>query len=437
MLSTLIEKRPTSETIHKKSCEYIPQGVNSPVRAFPGMKEAPLIAKRGLGDEVIDADGNTFIDFCCSWGAAILGHADPEIVQTASQRIAWGSTFGLATEIEGKVAQAITELIPSIEKIRFVSSGTEATMSAARLARGYTGKDLIIKFVGCYHGHADLFLVQAGSGVIGFNSSASSAGVPDAAVKDTLCIPFNDCEAVRATFANPEYKDRIAAVIIEPIAGNMGTIPSTPEFLQLLREETEKAGALLIFDEVISGFRAGGIKGAQGYYKIAPDLTCLGKIIGGGFPAAAFGGRADIMNHLSPEGKVYQAGTLSGNPVAMEAAYCTLQRLQQPGFYEELDEKTRLITDPVKRYIEEHSLNACLQRVGSMFTLFLGKKEVRCLADTQACQGYPELFSFLFERGIYFSPLQYEACFVSSAHTEDHLLYTRDCLIEFLCTKRG
>lgn len=429
--ASLIHDRPRSVAIHKKSCKVIPQGVNSPVRAFPGLKEAPLIIERGKGDQVFDADGNTFIDYCCSWGALILGHADPDIVEATTARLSQGSSFGIATEIEGLLAEEVAKVLPSMEKLRFVSSGTEATMSAARLARGATGRDVIVKFIGCYHGHADFFLVQAGSGVASFTAGASSAGVPADAVKHTVCLPFNDREAVEAFFADPSYKGRVAAVIVEPVAGNMGCVPAHPEFLQLLREETTQAGALLIFDEVITGFRV-GLQGAQGLYGIRPDLTCLGKVVGGGFPAAAFGGRAEIMDCLSPEGSVYQAGTLSGNPVAMEAGYRTLKRLQQPGFYEALEAKCRRLIDPVQHCIEKIGIEACVQRVGSMFTVFLGKRQVDCMADTQACKGYTELFSYLFERGIYFPPLQFESCCLMEAHTEQHIDQTKELLLEFL-----
>ena len=429
LLDSGIASRKTSESIYSRSCEVIPQGVNSPVRAFRGVKEAPMVAARALGDEVIDSDGNSYVDYCCSWGALILGHADPEIVQAASERLSLGSTFGITTEVEAQLAEKVVSLVPSIEKIRFVSSGTEATMSAARLARGYTGRHIIIKFIGCYHGHADFFLVQAGSGVAGLTGS-SSAGVPADHVKHTLCLPFNDAEAVRRVFKDPAYADCIAGVIVEPIAGNMGVVPGTPEFLNTLREETEKAGALLIFDEVMTGFRV-GLTGAQGRYGITPDLSCFGKVIGGGFPAAAFGGRAEIMDHLAPEGNVYQAGTLSGNPVAMEAGLRTLERVAQPGFYETLERKTLQLVQPLQAFFEEKDINACVQQVGSMFTVFCGRRSVSNMAEAMNCTGYVDLFSHLFKRGIYFPPIQVEACFLTAAHTDDHIDYTLQAIQDY------
>lgn len=428
---TLIEKRPISEAIYKESCRYIPQGVNSPVRAFPGLEEAPLVVERGVGAEIIDADDNRYVDYCCSWGALILGHAHPDVVGGVSERLARGSSFGITTEIEARLARKVVEILPSIEKLRFVSSGTEACMSALRLARGVTGRQLVVKFTGCYHGHADPFLVQAGSGLALYGKRASSAGVPEAAVKHTVCLPYNDCEAVSRFFE--ERGQEIAAVFVEPIAGNMGVVPGTEEFLLTLRRLTQTAGALLVFDEVINGFRV-GLTGAQGKYGISPDLTCLGKVVGGGFPAAAFGGRAELMDALAPEGAVYQAGTLSGNPVAMEAGWQTLELLQAPGFYESLEEKAALLLDPVKQFIADNDLNACIQDVGSMFTLFLGRRSVGNISETQQCQGYEKLFSYLLARGIYFPPSQYEACFITAAHSEEQLKATGDSLIAFLST---
>lgn len=428
-------KRKRSEETYSKLCEVIPAGVNSPVRAGKGLGQTPLIADHAFEDLLYDVDGNSFIDYCGSWGALIHGHAHPEIIAAATKRMAAGSTFGITTPIEEKIARKITESIPSIEKIRFVSSGTEATMSAARLARGFTKRKWLVKFSGHYHGHADFFLVQAGSGVAGLNPTSTSAGIPEEIIKHTCCLPFND-EKTFKQFMEANGND-VAAVILEPIAGNMGVVPGKLEFLYCIREETLKRGALLIFDEVITGFRI-GYGGAQEWYGIRPDLTTLGKIIGGGFPAAAFGGRKEIMDHLAPLGPVYQAGTLSGNPVAMEAGLQALKMCEQTGFYDELARKTQMITAPVKAMIKERNLSACVQEAGSMFTLFFGKKEVCNMEDAlQTDQTlYARFFRHLFANGIYIPPLQLEAWFVSSQHKEENLIKTRDHILEFMANER-
>ncbi|NGX58858.1 MAG: hypothetical protein K940chlam3_01766, partial [Chlamydiae bacterium] len=351
-------------------------------------------------------DGNSYIDYCCSWGALIHGHAHPVILQAVQQRMTKGTSFGITTEIEERLARKIVELVHSIEKVRFVSSGTEATMSAVRLARGFTHRKIIVKFDGNYHGHADSFLIKAGSGVTELAES-SSAGIPKELVKYTVSLPYNELDSTREFLLNPTYRDDIAAVILEPIAGNMGVVPGKPEFIQLLRETTEKIGALLIFDEVITGFRV-ALGGAQSLYQTKPDLTCLGKIIGGGFPAAAFGGRAEIMDYLAPNGPVYQAGTLSGNPVAMEAGLQAIMLLQEPGFYKELERKANIIT---------RDLPVPVKQVGSMFSL--------------SVEPFPPFFRFLYERGIYIPPSQYESWFVSSAHQDSHLEMMRDAILEW------
>ena len=362
-----------------------------------------------------------------------MGTLTRKIIAAASQRMALGTSFGVTTEIEEQMARKVTEMMPSIESVRFVSSGTEATMTAARLARGYTGRDLLVKFAGHYHGHADFFLVQAGSGVFGLSPTSSSAGIPEACIKDTICLTFNDLAEMERVLL--ENRQRIAAVILEPISGNMGLVPSKPEFLQALRKMTREIGALLIFDEVMTGFRVHR-GGAQALYGIEPDLTCLGKIVGGGFPAAAFGGRREIMNFLAPLGPVYQAGTLSGNPVAMEAGYQSLRLLEAAGFYESLQAKTDLITKPVQAYLTAHHIPACIQQVGSMFTLFFGLREVRHMEDAKQLNTslFAQFFRWMYARGIYVPPSQYEAWFLSSAHTEEHLTYTRNVMLEFLQT---
>lgn len=422
-----------SEEIYQKLCEVIPGGANSPVRAFKEVGGNPLIVEKGIADCIYDVDGRKYIDYCGSWGALIHGHAHPKIVESACNQVRNGSTFGISTEIEEKLARKIIQHMPSIEKIRFVSSGTEATMSVLRLARGYTKKDLIVKFSGNYHGHADFLLVQAGSGVSVLPSSSSS-GIPQDIVRQTISLPYNDIDACLKFFSLPEYRNKIAAVILEPIAGNMGVVPAKIEFLKVLREESKKIGALLIFDEVITGFRV-SLGGAQLLNHIVPDLTCLGKIIGGGFPAAAFGGKKEIMDSLAPLGSVYQAGTLSGNPVAMHAGFTALELLEQPGFYEELERKTAIITEPVRRLIQEKQIDGCLQQVGSMFTLFFGSKSIDNGEDAKKVdlKKYAQFFHFLLEEGIYIPPSQNEAWFVSHVHTDEHLLKTRDIVLEFLC----
>ncbi len=398
----------------------MPGGVNSPVRSFGAMGIAPMIVASGQGDTLVDADGNRYIDYCGSWGALILGHAHPAVVAAASAQMARGSTFGITTELEEQLARKVVELIPSVEKVRFVSSGTEATMTALRLARGWTGRSKIVKFAGHYHGHSDLLLVQAGSGVASLNPVATSKGLAPGAIADTIVLPFNDVAALKAIGSD------VAAVILEPVAGNMGVVPAERPFMEALREVTEKSGALLIFDEVINGFRL-GLQGAQGLYGVRPDLSCYSKILGGGFPIGAVGGRREILDQLAPLGQVYQAGTLSGNPVAAAAALATLEELVKPGFYEGLEAKTRFLVEPLQK------AGLCVQQVGSMFTIFFGVERVRTRADLDRLdkERYAALFRYLFERGVYLPPHSNEAAFVSSAHTEEHLAQTRDLILEY------
>ena len=318
--------RPRSQEIYDQACSLIPGGVNSPARSFKGLGIAPMIVASGKEDLIWDVDGKEYIDYCGSWGSLILGHAEPNVVKAACQQMAKGSSFGISTEIEQKMAAKIVSLIPSVEKIRFVNSGTEATMTAMRLARGFTERPKIIKFTGHYHGHSDALLVQAGSGVAVINPIATSKGVNLSTIADTLCFPFNGFDTIRSFFKTNPIASQVAGVILEPITGNMGVVLPEPGFLEMLREETARIGALLIFDEVITGFRV-GLTGVQGLYGIDPDLTCLGKIIGGGFPVAAVGGKAKILDHLAPLGQIYQAGTLSGNPVAMCVGLETIQQI--------------------------------------------------------------------------------------------------------------
>ena len=327
--------------------------------------------EKGEGDIFFDVNGRSFVDYCMSWGALLLGHAHPEVVLRATERLKKGSSFGLSTLEEKELADHICEEMPSIEKIRFVSSGTEATMTAARLARAVTGRPFIVKFDGNYHGHSDQFLTRAGSGALFTNPGSFSAGVLKEVIDHTLSLPYNDISALYKLFKNPTYASKIAAVIVEPIAANMGVVPALPSFITALSELTKKAGTLLIFDEVISGFRV-GLQGAQGLFDVKPDLTCLGKIIGGGLPAAALGGKKDFMDFLAPKGDVYQAGTLSGNPLAMQAGITTLNYAKKPNFYKELTEKATMITHPVSVALKRSKHPACIQQVGGMFTLFLG-----------------------------------------------------------------
>lgn len=428
-----MKSRPRSQEIYQQLCQVIPGGVNSPVRSCKSVGQLPLVVDHAYRDMIIDADGNAYIDYCGSWGALIHGHAHPVIVEAVRKRLEKGTSFGITTALEGELAQEVVRQIDSIEKIRFVSSGTEATMTVARLARGFTKRDIIIKFSGNYHGHADFFLVQAGSGVLEVSPTASSAGIPEEVVKHTMSLSYNDIESCQRIFFNPAYRNRIAAVILEPITGNMGVIPAEEEFIQFLRTETEKIGALLIFDEVITGFRVDS-KGAQKLYGVKPDLTCFGKIIGGGFPAAAFGGRKEIMECLAPLGSVYQAGTLSGNPLAMEAGLQSVRLVQRPGFYEELERKTKRLLDPIKAIIKEKEWNVCIQQVASMFTLFFGKKQVRNLQDALAIDGelFGRFFRAMFNQGIYVPPSPHEAWFISDAHEDKHLDQTQKAILAFL-----
>ena len=424
--------RQKSKKIFESCQELIPGGVNSPVRSCSEMQMLPLVAESGFGDIVVDADGNEFIDYCCSWGPLIHGHAHPQIITAVQKRLLKGTSFGITTSIEAELAYKIQSFMPSIEKIRFVSSGTEAAMTAIRVARGYTGRSLIIKFSGNYHGHADCFLIQAGSGVAHLQE-ATSKGIPVEILEATICLPFNDCKAFEKLLSDTEIASDIACVIVEPIAANMGVVPARSDFLQLLRNKTCEIGALLIFDEVISGFRVAK-GGAQSLYQIEPDLTVLGKIIGGGLPAAAFGGKNEIMKLLAPLGPVYQAGTLSGNPVAMQAGLESLQLLEVEKFYQDLEKKAELLILPVKEYIEKHNLCCCIQNVNSLFTLFLGRRSVNNMEDARLCdaQWFQKLFRFLFDHGVYIPPSQYEAWFLSSAHQEKNLYFTRDLLLKFL-----
>lgn len=403
-----------NQLLFEQSQNYIPGGVNSPVRAFKSVGGTPIFFQRGQGAYFWDADGKSYIDYVGSWGPLILGHAHPEVikaVQTAAQN---GLTFGAPTEVELEIAQLICRLLPSIEQVRLVSSGTEAGMSAIRLARGFTGRSKIIKFEGCYHGHDDSLLVKAGSGALTFGNP-SSAGVPAETAGHTIVLDYNDIDGIEQAFSN--WGKDIAAVIVEPVAGNMNLIAPTADFLSKLRTLCTQNGSVLIFDEVMTGFRV-GLGCAQGLYQIKPDLTTLGKVIGGGMPMAAFGGRREIMQCLAPIGPVYQAGTLSGNPVAVAAGMATLQQIQIPGFYEKLSDRTRQLTDGITTAAKKYAIPFCAQSVGGMFGLYFSEKIPTSFTEVMQCDkaAFNRFFHAMLGEGVYFAPSAFEAGFVSSAH---------------------
>ncbi len=412
-----------SETLYQQAQQHIPAGVNSPVRAFGAVGGSPIFFERGEGAYLIDVDGKRYIDYVCSWGPLALGHAQPEVVKAVQQTAAKGLSFGAPTALEIALANKVCELMPNIEKVRFVNSGTEATMSAIRLARGFTGKAKFIKFEGCYHGHADSLLVKAGSGALTFGQP-SSAGVTTGAAQDTLIANFNDLASVEQLFK--ENQSEIAAIILEPVAGNMNCISPKPEFLQGLRELCDKHQTLLIFDEVMTGFRV-ALGGAQAKFNIKPDLTCLGKVIGGGMPVGAFGGRADIMNHIAPMGPVYQAGTLSGNPVAMAAGLTTLELLTQPGVFDNMVILTTELTQGIKQAAKQAAIPLTTNQEGTMFGLFFTEQEtVSCFKEVMACDidRFKRFFHTMLDNGIYLAPSAFEAGFMSSAHGKEEISAT-------------
>jgi glutamate-1-semialdehyde 2,1-aminomutase len=412
----------TSHKLFLEAQQYIPGGVNSPVRAWRAVGGNPLFIQRGRGCRVVDADGKEYIDYVGSWGPLIAGHAHPQIVKSLEESLKRGTSFGAPTPKEIELAKAIIEAVPSIERVRLTSSGTEAAMTALRLARGYTQRSKIIKFDGCYHGHSDALLVKAGSGALTF-SLPDSHGVPEAFASQTLVAGYNDLKSVAAYFeAEPT---NIAAVIVEPIAGNMGLVLPDPGFLDGVRKLTQQYGALLIFDEVITGFRVGR-GGAQGLYNITPDLTCLGKVVGGGMPLAAVGGKREIMDQLAPVGPVYQAGTLSGNPLAVTAGLETLKIISTPGTYERLNELGTMMAEGLQQVIKETQITACVNQVGSMFTLFFGVDQVHdsASATKSDTKTFARYFQGMIERGIYLPPSQFETAFISLAHSEAEIQET-------------
>jgi glutamate-1-semialdehyde 2,1-aminomutase len=407
-----------SQELFNHACTLMPGGVNSPVRAFNAVGRNPLFIDHAKGDRITDVDGNEFIDYVCSWGPGILGHAYPRVIEAVQRACTDGLTYGAPTAKESQLAEIIISKVPGVEMVRLVNSGTEAVMSAVRVARGYTGRDLIIKFTGCYHGHSDGLLVKSGSGLI-TNAIPDSAGVPKAYTDCTLVAKYNDADSVRELFER--YPDRIAALVVEPVAANMGVVPPKEGFLEFLRQITQDNGTVLIFDEVITGFRL-GISGAAGYYNITPDMVTMGKIIGGGMPLAAYGGKKDIMKTVSPIGSVYQAGTLSGNPIAVTAGLETLHALlEDESIYDRIDKKAAKIEAALKS-----TEKVVVNRVGSLLSAFFTDKEVvdYDTAATSDTTAYAQYFGYMLDNGIYIAPSQFEAMFVSDAHNEEDIQKT-------------
>ncbi|WP_315524006.1 glutamate-1-semialdehyde 2,1-aminomutase [Fusobacterium massiliense] len=412
-------KFTNSVKLYKKAVDLIPGGVNSPVRAFKSVnREAPIFVKKGEGCRIWDEDDNEYIDYICSWGPLILGHNHPKVIEEVKKIIENGSSYGLPTKYEVDLAELIVDIVPSIEKVRLTTSGTEATMSAVRLARAYTQRNKILKFEGCYHGHSDALLVKSGSGLL-TDGYQDSNGITDGVLKDTLTLPFGDIEKVKKILENKD----IACVIVEPIPANMGLIETHKEFLLELREITKKTGTLLIFDEVISGFRL-ALGGAQEFFGITPDLTTLGKIIGGGYPVGAFGGKKEIMDLVAPVGRVYHAGTLSGNPIASKAGFATLTYLKEnKSIYKDLEEKTKYLVKNIEILAKKYSVNICVNSIGSLFTIFFNDKKVENLEDSlkSNTENFSIYFNTMLENGVVVPPSQFEAHFLSMAHKQKDL----------------
>jgi glutamate-1-semialdehyde 2,1-aminomutase len=402
--------------------DLIPGGVNSPVRACGSVGGKPLFIEKGDKSRLYDADGNAFIDYVLSWGPLILGHRPPGVIQALREVLETGTSFGAPTHLETRLAQMVTRMVPSVDMVRMVNSGTEATMSALRLARGFSGRDIIIKFDGCYHGHADTLLVAAGSGVATLGIPGSP-GVPESVVQNTLSLPYNDIDGFIQVMK--QKGDQVAGVILEPVAGNMGMVMPEEDFLETLRQETEKYGALLIFDEVMTGFRVDR-GSAQGLFNITPDLTCFGKIIGGGLPVGAYGGRRDIMARIAPTGSIYQAGTLSGNPLAMAAGIATLTVLQEDGVYETLNHRTKALMEGLQAAADSAGIAFQSGHAGSMAGFFFNERKVRNFEDakTSDLERFAAFYRGMLQKGVYLAPSQFEACFVSLAHTDEDIADT-------------
>jgi glutamate-1-semialdehyde 2,1-aminomutase len=414
-----------SHELFTKASKVIPGGVNSPVRAFKGVGGDPVFINHAQGAYVWDEDGQRYVDYVGSWGPMILGHAYPDVIAEVQKVAANGLSFGAPTRLETEMAELVCSLVPSVEKVRMVSSGTEATMSAIRLARGFTGRNKIIKFEGCYHGHSDSLLVKAGSGALTLGVP-TSPGVPAELAAYTITLEYNNAAQVKQVF--DEIGDEIACIIVEPVAGNMNCIPPQPGFHETLRQCCDAHGSLLIFDEVMTGFRV-ALGGAQAHYGIRPDLTTLGKVIGGGMPVGAFGGRADIMNFIAPDGPVYQAGTLSGNPVAMAAGLVTLRTISKPGFFDELTTKTQALAEGLKQRARAAGVALTTQQVGGMFGIFFtDQPAVTGFTEVMACdvEAFKRFFHGMLEQGVYLAPSAFEAGFVSAAHSEDDIAFTLD-----------
>ena len=415
-------KEEKSRTLYEQAKRVLVGGVNSPVRAFRAVGGTPRFISKAYGSKILDEDGNVYIDYVCSWGALILGSAHPRIIAALRSSMSRGTSYGAPTRYEIELANLIIDAVPSIQKVRFVNSGTEATMSALRVARAYTKRNAVLKFEGCYHGHADALLVKGGSGMATFGIP-DSAGVTSAAAADTVVAPYNDLDPVKQIFE--EHPDEIAAIIVEPVAANMGLVPPNPDYLQGLRDIATKFGSLLIFDEVITGFRA-STGGAQKLYGVQPDLTCLGKIIGGGLPVGAYGGSDEIMRLVAPSGPVYQAGTLSGNPLAMTAGIATLRLLGKRGFYHELDQTATQLRRGLSSVAKQAGVDVQVTQVGSMLGLFFTDKAVHDYRDVRASDtgAYPTFFNSMLERGVYLPPSPFETIFLSSAHNQRDITRT-------------
>ncbi|MCD6273608.1 MAG: glutamate-1-semialdehyde 2,1-aminomutase [Deltaproteobacteria bacterium] len=412
-------KREKSQNLFNRTTGIIPGGVNSPVRACKSVGEEPVFIDYAEGCMIYDVDGNSFIDYIGSWGPMILGHRYPSVIRALGSALNRGTSFGAPSDLETRLAETVINAVPSIEMVRMVNSGTEAAMSAVRLARGYTGRDVIVKFDGCYHGHADTLLVEAGSGVATLGIPGSP-GIPESIAQHTNSLPFNDIDCFKQFM--DDRGDSIAAVIVEPVAGNMGLVPPVEGFLEILRSLTEKHGALLIFDEVMSGFRV-AYGGAQSLYGINPDITCLGKIIGGGLPVGAYGGRKKIMEHIAPQGPVYQAGTLSGNPLAMAAGIATLLELKKPGFYEKINQKAERLVEGLKTAAAKREVQVQVKWVGGMLGLFFSDKDVKNFNDAKNCDFdmFAAYYKGMLEKGVFLAPSQFEAIFISAVHKSEDI----------------
>ncbi|GLS27876.1 glutamate-1-semialdehyde 2,1-aminomutase [Marinibactrum halimedae] len=414
-----------SEQLFQDAQKHIPGGVNSPVRAFRAVGGTPVFFEKAKGAYIYDADGKQYVDYVQSWGPMVLGHAHPEVIAAVVEKVQHGLSFGAPTEIETTLADELCQIMPGMDLVRFVSSGTEATMSAIRLARGFTGRDTIIKFEGCYHGHSDSLLIKAGSGALTLGVP-SSPGVPAALAQHTVTLTYNDIEGVKKAFQ--EMGDQIACVIAEPVCGNMNCVPPIPGFLETLREECDKSGALLVIDEVMTGFRV-SLTGAQGHYGVTADITTLGKVMGGGMPVGAFGGRREVMEHIAPLGPVYQAGTLSGNPVAMAAGLTNLRLVQEEGFYESLSQKTTLLVEGLQDRANAANIPFTTNHVGSMFGFFFtDAPHITNYQQVMDCniERFNKFFHGMLQEGVYLAPASYEAGFMSAAHTEKDIQFTLD-----------